>query len=439
MRSESPRGPRGRYRAHRGAIAPVAAVAALIVMASGCGGGDDGTVELRFSWWGPDGRHQITQEVIDLFEEKHPEITIEGDYTDWDSYWDRLATSSSANDAPDVIQHDEQYLRDYAGRDALLNLDEYSDQLDVSEVDELVRGTGELEGGRYAVPSGVNAFVIIADPQAFEEAGVEMPDDSSWTWQDYVDIAAEVSEESDGELVGAQNNSFNTAGFEIFARQNGESLYTEDGELGFSPSTMERWWDYTVQLQEEDAEPSPAESIERDADGPDRSVLATNDGAMAGFWTNQVGDLANTADRELEILRFPGETEFENPGTFFKPAMHWTVSADTEHPEEAATFVDFLVNDPEAAELMLADRGIPVNTGVREQIYDDLPEADAKGADFLSEIEDDVLPADPPPPQGAGEVVDIVKRINEDVLYGENTPEEAANRFVEEAEAAIED
>ncbi|MBB4932163.1 multiple sugar transport system substrate-binding protein [Lipingzhangella halophila] len=446
MRPESPRGPMGRRRPSRRAtaslysrpMAALAAAAAVAVTAAGCGSGDDGDVELRFSWWGHDERHAVTQEVIDLFEEKNPGITVEGEPTDWDSYWDRLATSSSAQDAPDIIQHDEQYLRDYAGREALLDLDEVSDQLDVSEVDELVVDTGELEGGRYAVPTGVNAFVIVADPQAFDEAGVEMPDDTTWTWDDYVDTAIEISEESGGDIVGAQNNSFNTAGFEIFARQNGESLYTEDGGLGFSAETMERWWEYTVQLQDGGGEPGPGDSIERDADGPDRSVLATNDGAMAGFWTNQVGDLTAAADRELEILRFPGETEFEQAGTFYKPAMHWTVSADTEHPEEAAMFVDFLVNDTEAGELMQADRGLPANTTVREEISGDLPDADVKSAEFLADIEDDVRPSDPSPPQGAGEVVDIVKRINEDILHGDTTPDDAASRFIEESEAAIE-
>src|SRR5687768_1848980 len=39
-------------------------------------GGDGDGVEIRFSWWGSDDRHQTTQEIIDLFEEKNPGITV---------------------------------------------------------------------------------------------------------------------------------------------------------------------------------------------------------------------------------------------------------------------------------------------------------------------------------------------------------------------------
>ncbi|WP_046469570.1 ABC transporter substrate-binding protein [Allosalinactinospora lopnorensis] len=442
MRSESPNTPRVGRRSRRRSLrpaAPVAVLAALTMAVSGCGGGgsDDGTVQLRFSWWGADERHAVTQEVIERFEAKHPDIAIQPDYTDWDSYWDRLATSSAAGDAPDIIQHDQQYLRDYAGRNALLDLSEYGDQLDLSEIDELVLPTGELEGGQFAVPSGVNAFALVADPEAFEEAGVDMPDDETWTWDDYVDTTIEISEGTDGEVVGAQNYGFNTASFEIFARQHGESLYTEDGTVGYSDSTLAEWWEYSAEAREGGGEHSAAESIEINAGGPDQSVVATNSGAMAGFWSNQVGDLSETADRGLELLRWPGESENEQPGTFFKPAMYYTISSDTDHPEEAATFVDFLVNDSEAAELILADRGLPANLTLRDEIKDELSEGDAKGAEFLEEIADDVQPADPAPPQGAGEVVDIVKRVNEDVLHGSITPEEAAETFTEEVKATI--
>ncbi|MFC9090010.1 ABC transporter substrate-binding protein [Nocardiopsis dassonvillei] len=428
----------GRPQARRRSpfLSVAAGVGAVVMAATACGGSepDDGTVELRFSWWGADDRHSTTQQVIDLFEAENPGITIVPEYTDWAGYWDRLATSTAANDAPDIITQEERYLREYGDRGALLDLNEV--ELDLSGIDPLVAESGDLDGQTFGVATGVNAYAILADPQAFEDAGVEMPDDETWTWDDYIEISAQISEATDGEIVGTQSMSYNETGFQIFARQRGENLYAEDGSLGFSQETLEEWFSVTEQLVENGGQPGAAESVEIEAGGPDQSVLSTNQGAMAHFWTNQLGGISASSGRDIELLRYPGESTEDRTGMFFKPAMFYSISAGTEHPEEAAMFVDFLLNSEEAAELILADRGLPANVDVRAHIIDSLPEADARSAVFLSEIEGTIVDGNPPPPIGAGQVVDITKRVTEDLTFGNLTPAEAAEQFMSEVEAA---
>lgn len=75
----------GRLR-RRPLLKIAAGVGAVVMAATACGGGsgsEDGVVELRFSWWGADDRHAVTQQVIDEFEAANPDIRIVGDYTDW--------------------------------------------------------------------------------------------------------------------------------------------------------------------------------------------------------------------------------------------------------------------------------------------------------------------------------------------------------------------
>ncbi|MFC7330523.1 ABC transporter substrate-binding protein [Marinactinospora rubrisoli] len=427
-------------RRGRTALAALAGCCAVALVATGCGGGGDGAdgeVTLRFSWWGADERHAETQEVIERFEAANPGINVEGEYADWASYWDRLATNVAANDAPDIIQHEERYLREYGDRGALLNLHEFEDVLDLSNIDELALGGGEVDGELYGVATGVNAYGIIADPQIFEEAGVEMPDDTTWTWDDYVEIATEITENSPDGVYGAQNYGFNEAGFNIFARQRGESLYTEDGGIGFTQGTLADWWELSLELQDSGAEPGAARSVEVESGGVDQSLIATNTGAMYHSWTNQLGVLTNTSEHELQMLRYPRAGEDDPTGLYLKPAMYYSVSARSEHPREAAMFVDFLLNDPQAAEIILADRGLPANLELREQIRDDLEAGDAVGAEFIEEITPGITDAAPVPPIGAGEVVDLIKRTNEEVLFGRLTPDEAAERFMADVETAI--
>ena len=182
-----------------------------------CGGdGDDGQVELSFVWWGSDARHQNTQEIIDAFEAEHPDISINPTFSEWDGYWDTLATQTAGGDSPDIIQMDELYLREYADRGALLDLTE----VDLSNFEDTVVESGQTEEGQFGVTIGINAATLLANPDLFEEAGVEIPDDEPWTWEDYHQTASELSEGL--EDAWGSGNFDETLGFQAWTRQHGE-------------------------------------------------------------------------------------------------------------------------------------------------------------------------------------------------------------------------
>lgn len=439
MRTPHPRRPRS--AAPLRAAALLAAGALALTACSGSSGGadepvdPDAPVEIRWSWWGSDTRHELTQEVIDAFEAKHPNITVVPDYTDWDSYFDKLSVSVAGGDAPDVITQEERYLADYASRGVLADLSELD--IDTSMIDENILTSGTLDGSLYGLATGVNVYAVVADPQAFADAGVEMPDDTTWTWQDYVDIANQISTNSGGEIRGAQDYGFNEPGFSIFARQQGQSLYTADGELGFDTATLAQWWQHSLDLQAGGGTPDAATTVEVNAAGPEQSLIGTNKGAMAWFWSNQLTAITNASGRDLELLRVPGESEFGRTGMYFKPAMYYSVSEQSEHPEAAALLVDFLVNDPVAGEILLSDRGLPANTEVRAAVQDQFEDTDKKAAEFLTDLEDEIVDGPAVPPVGAGSVAEIIARMTTEVLFERLTPQQAAEQFVSEVESAI--
>jgi multiple sugar transport system substrate-binding protein len=406
----------------------------------GDGGGDAGgeageNVEIRFAWWGSDTRHETTQAIIDLFEEKNPNITVVPDYTDWGGYWDKLATSVAGGDTPDVITQEERYISDYATRGVIADMHEL--EIDTSEIPEEVLATGEIDGQLYGIATGVNAYSMVANPEVFEQAGVEMPDDSTWTWEDYVEIAGQISEGAGDGVWGTQDYGFNEAGLAVLARQKGETLYSPDGGLGVSEETIAEFFQRSLDLMENNGQPDASRSVEIQNAGPEGSLLGTGTGAMGVWWSNQLGALSTAAGADLELLRLPGESQYERTGMYFKPAMYYSISATTEHPEESAKFVDFLLNDPEVAALQLTDRGLPSNLSVRESILGDLEAADQRMAEFMSDLEDEIVDSPPVPPNGSAQMQDIITRINTEVLFGNITPQEAAERFTSEVEAAI--
>lgn len=433
MQSYNPSGLSRRALAKAGLLGAAGVAGAPLLAA--CGNDEDSgdSGEMTFMWWGGDERHTYTREIIAAFESANEGITISESIADWSGYWDALNVSVSGGNAPDVMQHEERYLREYADRSTLLALDDIG--IDFANLDPAVLGGGQLDGTIYGIGTGVNSLCLLVNPAIVDEAGMDMPDDAAWTWDDFMafitDIAAATGK------VGNSAISFNNeALFNVFARQRGESLYTPDGALGFSAETMTAWWTMVTDLLEAQAIPSATEIVEAYAAGQDAAPLATGNGATEFYWTNQIGGLEATLGSELQILRIPGETEGAQPGAYLKPAMFWAASAEAD-PENAGKLIDFLLNSDESIDLMLTDRGLPANLEQRERILPDLPEADQKGADFIAAITPDLAEGPPVPPIGAGQIADVALRVYEPLLFGDASPEETTEAFMTEAESAI--
>ena len=113
--------------APRSAPSPGLSLGSVAVGLGGCSSGgaagsDPGSAQLRMAWWGNQTRTDLTGQVIDAYQQGTPGVTVAGEPAEWASYWDRLATQTAGSNAPDVIQMDLKYLRQYADRGALLDL-----------------------------------------------------------------------------------------------------------------------------------------------------------------------------------------------------------------------------------------------------------------------------------------------------------------------------
>jgi len=172
-----------------------------LLAAAGCAPGQSQRSEsdsgeaatLRVSTWGNDSRVRLTQEAVDAFTAANPDIKVTIENTDWGGYWDKLATMTAGNNSPDVIQMDESYIAAYGARDALLDLDKVKDNLDLSAMDAKVLDTGKVGGTLVGAPIGVANFSVGVNPEVLKKAGVSMPNDKTWTWDQLAQVAAQVT------------------------------------------------------------------------------------------------------------------------------------------------------------------------------------------------------------------------------------------------------
>jgi pectin-derived oligosaccharide transport system substrate-binding protein len=431
--------PRARFpKARR--LTAICAASVTLLAATACGGssGDSagGTVTLRFSWWGSTDRVQITQRAINAFQVQHPNIKIKGESTDFNSYFDRLATQVAARGAPDVITLGGAYPREYGDRGALLDLAKVSDTLRTDKIDAAALGNGKFSNTQYGVPTGVNAMSVVVDPVVFKKAGVALPDDDTWSWDEFARIAKELATKvPKGGF--ALPDPTRTDMLDVYSRQRGEGLYTADGKVGIGRQTLIDWWRVTTGLRDAGATPPAsmtAELITQPA--PEQSLIGRGLAAMQFDWSNQLSALRKASGHPLELRRLPGESSGRR-GTWLQASQIYSINARTEHPKEAAEFVDFLVNSPDAGKVILTDRGIPANSTVREAIVPTLTPDESAQATYIERI----TPLSGPPlvigPTGSTDTPDILDRINGSVLFNRMSPDAASTEFVKQVGEAI--
>lgn len=419
---------------YRSIIASALATGLLVTACGGGGSATEGTqddpVQLRFAWWGSDLRNTNTEAIIDDFEEEYPHIEIEGEYADWSGYVDQLATQFAGGGAPDIVQLDDEFIREYADRGSLLELDE----VDVADIDPTVVEGGQTDGTQYAIPTGINALVMMGNPEIFDAAGLDMPDDTTWTWEEFEEIAQTIHEET-GEY--STTNPILQA-LLVWVRQHGEHLFTDEGELGLSDEEITAWFDKLNTWNEDSVLPSASEMVEEESAVLEDSLTGTGQAAMGVSWSNQLPAFSEASGAELAPLRFPSQTgEAEDNGLWFKNTMLLGASADTEHPEEAQLFIDYMINSEDAGMHNMMDRGLPANESVREAVVNDVEGQDEVVADLLDGLDEEITEAEPMLPLDYEGISDSYTNQLHDMYFDRLTPEEAAAEFITETEQIL--
>jgi multiple sugar transport system substrate-binding protein len=407
---------------------------------TGCAGsgnpaGQSGTVELNFVFWGDANRAKVTEAALRVFEEKNPGIKVKTEYQDSGPYADKLATRFAGGNPPDVLAMANRSLLEYAQRGALADLKTLP-ELKLDAVPETVLSRGTVDGKLYGLATGVTTIGMVVNKTITDQAGVTIPDDKTWSWEDYARFASEVTQKTGGKVYGAGYDVATETGPILLARQRGEDFYTKDNKLGVSEETIRDWFQYSVDLRKAGGYP-PAGFFEQIGGSPAQSYLAKGTVASQIIPINNFKGYNDAAEGDVVLLRMPGETTAERRGYSADPTMLWSVAAKSKHPKEAARLVDFLTNDSDGAAHTLTQRGVPINPEVAESITSKLSKDDKTFVDMMAAIQEDELPEAYVYPKGASVVADTLKQLATEVEFGRISPADAAKTFLEKSNAAI--
>ena len=400
-------------------------------------------VQLRFAWWGSQDRHNRTIKAIELFQQKHPGITISYEFAGFQDYFTKMTTQATGGNLPDLMQQDYATLTQWVSNNLLRPLDDYVSDgtINLSAVPKNSLDGGRIDGKLYAVNLGNNSQTMVLDVAAFEKAGVGLPD-TKWTWADFERIAMDLHNKLG--IYGAGSGLGDIQLWKSLYLGYGKWAFSPDGKsLGYSDDQpFIAYLKMLQRLQDAGAAPSQQEDIAqyRTASVESKPIVSGK-AAMDYMWSNQLVAVwtAAGADRKFKLAPLPRPKDGSQSENYLKPSQFISITSHSKHPKEAAMFIDFITNDVDANKILLGERGVPISPKIQEAIKPLLTPAQVETQDYLSLIEKEGSPLPPPDPatQSKLDANVYVPQLVDPVLLKQVSPEEAVARFREDATAVL--
>ncbi len=387
-------------------------------------------ITLRIAWWGSQPRHDLTLEVIKLFEAQNPNIKVEPEYASWDDYWQRLAPQAAANQLPDIVQMDLSRISQYAQNGQLADLNPFiSNQIDVTNIADTIVSGGKIGDKLFGFNLGVNAIGFHYNPELLEEIGVDsLPLD--WTWDDYVAMSQKAVDAGVFFDTGMKADVF----FNYYLRTHGKALYGADGKLGYDDDQL--FIDFfTMDMKQVQKGAAPTPDYSAQLSGLEDDPVVKGEGVGIFQWSNQFVNLQQVANKPFKMHPMPGPNAKQ--GLFLKPSMYFSVSENSKHKEAAADFINFWVNDVEANKFIKGDRGVPVSSVIKEALISEVSEVQAQIFEYIEWAEQNSSDLGPLDPANAGQIIELLDSLQERMKYGQITPEEAATTFRSQAQSIL--
>jgi multiple sugar transport system substrate-binding protein len=431
-----PTTPIGRRRVLRGLAAAVVA-APLIFGAAACGddsGGNTATdkVELSFFWWGGDARAKLTEQALNLYTQKHPNVTFKKTWQANQGYFDKLATLTAGGDPPDIFQIDDNYLTEYAARNVTLDLTSYKDsgKLDVSKFPESLWKYGVVDGKMAGLAFGENTQGMVYNKTLLAKNSLPEPS-IGMTWDQLIDWAAQVTTKT--KVPGTQDPSADYKAFWVWLRQNGKDMY-KDKALGFTAEDVAKWFTLWKGAAAKKATPTADVIHEGNATDITKQLVVTGKAATSFVWVNQMPELKKNTKDELGVVSYPGDPSAQ----WARASMYFSVFRGSKNKDTAVDVINFLANDPAAGTILGTDRGLPSNQDIRKTVSESTTDPAMKQSIAVeTELTAKFGPSPQVPLKGHSRVRSELIKAAENVQYGRQTPEQAAAAYIQVCQAAI--
>jgi len=329
------------------------------------GSGLSGTI--TFSWWGNDRRHDVTNQVVDLFMSENPGVTIYTEYGTWDGWQALIAGDLAAETEADLMQVNFNWLSLYSPfGTTFMDLEDpiIAQHLDLGNWDfhyiDLVRRDGIVQG----VPVGMTARVPLMRTDIYNAAGLNIQDVN--TWDDLIEAGRIIQEYHGDDVFALSPLGASSMAYMVFSyikQFTGLPIVNENYQFNYSQDDLERGFQLIQDFKDNGV--MPDSEFDADSINPLNPMwLAGHYGGVSDWDTTINSWIENLADGEeiIEIRPHFTTEDALSSGWMSRPSLVFSISRNTRYPEVAATFLNFMLTDQRAIEIIATDRGVPLNT-----------------------------------------------------------------------------
>jgi ABC-type glycerol-3-phosphate transport system substrate-binding protein len=332
--------------------------------ASGTGGSSSTSLQFQ-SLSDQPATQAAVQQIVDDWNAENPDTEVTILQSGWDGAYDKLITQFSGGTAPDIIHFDASSIMAFAQDGYLADLTPHISEDVKSSISDGIWGTVTVNDEIIAMPSTMQSYMVFANTDLLEEAGVEVPSGDTMTWDEFMEISRQTTTEDQfglawGLASPAATVSNLALGFDgtFFEGEGADATVTiDDGELAVPERIHQMAYD-DQSLDPVSLTQSGSEVLPSFYDG---KVAMTVQGSF------QAANIANDAPEGFNWTVLPplegtaGAAQGAGPQTY-------SINIDSPNVEPAAEFLNFFMKPQHLAEIARADALIPTSSTAREEL-----------------------------------------------------------------------
>ena len=326
----------------------------------------DGPVSLSISWWGGDSRHAAYQSALEAFQAEHSNITVEPTFAAWSGWEEKMAAAFIAGNAQDVCQVNWNWLYNYsADGSKFVDLNTTSKFIDLTQWDSAAMDACYVANSQQCVPVSMTGRIFYWNMTTFNKAGItEVPK----SLDDLMAAGKAFQEKLGDDYYPMHLGAYDRMILMVFYL---ESKYGKDwadpttSTLNYTADEIAEGIDFIKSLVDGHVIMSLPTYYGSNGDNAAHQSTEWITGKLAGCfeWDSSATKYADALDEENKAGFTVGEEiKFgDYNGGFSKVSMGLAITKTCEHPAEAATLINFLLNEEKGASIMGSECGIPAS------------------------------------------------------------------------------
>ena len=398
----------------------------------------DGPVSMTISWWGGDSRHAAYQDAIKEFQAEHSNITVEPTFAAWSGWEEKMAAAFIAGNAQDVCQINWNWLYNYsADGSKFVDLNTVSNFLDLTQWDESAMDACYVANAQQCVPVSMTGRIFFWNMTTFNKAGItEVPK----TLDDLKAAGKAFQEKLGNDYYPMHLGAYDRMILMVFYL---ESKYGKDwadpvtSTLNYTEDEIAEGLSFIKSLVDDHVMMNLKDYYSANSDTATHQSNEWITGKIAGIfeWDSAASKYASALDDDNKDGFTVGEEikfgDFN--GGFSKVSMGLAITKTCEHVAEAATFINFLLNEEKGASIMGSECGIPASKAglaaaqAAGAVKDLVADANSKVMAFTTNKLDPLFENNDLKASGTG----IYQEVFDSIDYGDETPESAVSALLE--------